>query len=308
MIDKIICGDSIELIKSIDNEYVHAIISDIPYGICYEDWDILHNNSNSALGGTSNAQLEMGSLFKRRGKPLNGWSESDKKIPIEYQEWCSKWASEWLRVLKSGGSCFIFAGRRYAHRCIVALEDAGFTFKDMLAWEKNFAAAKAQRLSSIYERRNDDENEQKWKGWRVANLRPIFEPILWFQKPYKIGGTIADNVINNEVGAWNEEAIKKYNLNYRNNNFYDNIIKVETSKSDFGNHVNQKPLKLMEFLISLVTKENAIILDPFSGSGTTCIAAKNINRHYIGIEIDSYNVEISNKRLLESMQLDLNIY
>lgn len=308
MIDKIICGDSIELIKSIDNEYVHAIISDIPYGICYEDWDILHNNSNSALGGTSNAQLEMGSLFKRRGKPLNGWSESDKKIPLEYQEWCSKWASEWLRVLKSGGSCFIFAGRRYAHRCIVALEDSGFTFKDMLAWEKNFAAAKAQRLSSIYERRNDDENEQKWKGWRVANLRPIFEPILWFQKPYKIGGTIADNVINNEVGAWNEEAIKKYNLNYRNNNFYDNIIKVETSKSDFGSHVNQKPLKLMEFLISLVTKENAIILDPFCGSGTTCIAAKNINRHYIGIEIDTHNVEISNKRLLESMQLDFNIY
>ena len=308
MIDKIICGDSIELIKSIDNEYVHAIISDIPYGICYEDWDILHNNSNSTLGGTSNAQLEMGSLFKRRGKPLNGWSESDKKIPLEYQEWCSKWASEWLRVLKSGGSCFIFAGRRYAHRCIVALEDAGFTFKDMLAWEKNFAAAKAQRLSSIYERRNDDENEQKWKGWRVANLRPIFEPILWFQKPYKIGGTIADNVINNEVGAWNEEAVKKYNLNYRNNNFYDNIIKVETSKSDFGSHVNQKPIKLMEFLISLVTKENAIILDPFCGSGTTCIAAKNINRHYIGIEIDTHNVEISNKRLLESMQLDLNIY
>lgn len=308
MIDKIICGDSIELIKSIDNEYVHAIISDIPYGICYEDWDILHNNSNSALGGTSSAQLEMGSLFKRRGKPLNGWSESDKKIPLEYQEWCSKWASDWLRVLKSGGSCFIFAGRRYAHRCIVALEDVGFTFKDMLAWEKNFAAAKAQRLSSIYERRNDNENEEKWKGWRVANLRPIFEPILWFQKPYKIGGTIADNVINNEVGAWNEEAVKKYNLNYKNNNFYDNIIKVETFKSDFGNHVNQKPVKLMEFLISLVTKENAIILDPFSGSGTTCIAAKNINRHYLGIEIDPHNVEISNKRLLESMQLELNIY
>ena len=308
MIDKIICGDSIELIKSIDSEYVHAIISDIPYGICYEDWDILHNNSNSALGGTSSAQLEMGSLFKRRGKPLNGWSESDKKIPFEYQEWCSKWASDWLRVLKSGGSCFIFAGRRYAHRCIVALEDVGFTFKDMLAWEKNFAAAKAQRLSSIYERRNDNENEEKWKGWRVANLRPIFEPILWFQKPYKIGGTIADNVINNEVGAWNEEAVKKYNLNYKNNNFYDNIIKVETFKSDFGNHVNQKPIKLMEFLISLVTKEDAIILDPFSGSGTTCIAAKNINRHYIGIEIDPHNVEISNKRLLESMQLELNIY
>lgn len=64
----------------------------------------------------------------------------------------------------------------------------------------------------------------------------------------------------------------------------------------------------MEFLISLVTKENAIILDPFSGSGTTCIAAKKYKQHYIGIEIDPCNVEISNKRLLESIQLELNIY
>ena len=131
MIDKIICGDSIDIMKTIDSETIHAIISDIPYGISYEDWDVLHNNSNSALGGASNAQLEMGILFKRRGKPLNGWSEADKKIPLEYQQWCSSWASEWLRVLKPGASCFIFAGRRYAHRCIVALEDAGLTPSDI---------------------------------------------------------------------------------------------------------------------------------------------------------------------------------
>ena len=307
-IDKIICGNSIDIIKSIDDESIHAIISDIPYGISYEDWDILHNNSNSALGGISNAQLKMGNLFKRRGKPLNGWSLADKKIPLEYQEWCSTWAFDWLRILKPGASCFIFAGRKYAHRCIIALEDSGFTFKDMLAWEKNFAAAKSQRLSSIYGRRNDIKNYNKWKGWRVANLRPIFEPILWFQKPYKIGSTIADNVINNDVGAWNEEAIKKYCINHKNNNFYDNIIKVEVSKCDFGMHVAQKPIQLMELLISLVTKENAIVLDPFVGSGTTCVACKNLNRHYIGIDIDKNNVDIANQRLLnEYYQLKLNL-
>lgn len=134
--NKIIVGNSITLIKSIETASIHAIISDIPYGISYDDWDVLHNNTNSALGGASSAQLAGGSLFKRRGKPLNGWSEADKKIPLEYQNWCSSWASEWLRVLKPGASCFVFAGRRYAHRCIAALEDAGFTFKDMLAWEK----------------------------------------------------------------------------------------------------------------------------------------------------------------------------
>ena len=73
-------------------------------------------------------------------------------------------------------------------------------------------------------------------------------------------------------------------------------------------HVNQKPVKLMELLISLVTKENAIILDPFVGSGTTCVAAKNINRHYIGIDIDENNINIAAKRILdECYQLELNL-
>ena len=139
--DKLFLGNSIELIKSFSDESVHAIISDIPYGIGYDDWDVLHNNTNTAYGGASSAQLAVGGLFKRRGKPLNGWSDADKKIPQEYQDWCSLWASDWLRVLKPGGSCFIFAGRRYAHRCIIALEEAGFTFKDMLSWEYMTAGA-----------------------------------------------------------------------------------------------------------------------------------------------------------------------
>ncbi len=301
MIDEIIHGDSIEIVKTIASDSIHAIVSDIPYGINYDDWDVLHNNTNSALGGSSKAQLEAGSVFKRRGKPLNGWSEADKKIPVEYQQWCSTWASDWLRVLKPGGSCFIFAGRRYSHRCIVALEDAGFTFKDMIAWEKNSAAHRAQRLSSIYERREDDFNAEKWKGWRVANLKPLFEPILWFQKPYKTGGTIADNVLINGVGAWNENAMKCFNTR-KNSEQLSNIIKIDTCKDDHGLHVAQKPLQLIKLLISLITIEDQIILDPFAGSGTTCVAAEELNRHYIGIEIDENNVKIARERLNKSIQ------
>lgn len=115
-----------------ESDSVHLILSDIPYGIAYDKWDVLHNNTNNALLGKSPAQ-EKSSLFKTRGKPLNGWSEADKQIPYEYYNWCNSWSSEWLRVLKPGGSCFIFAGRRYAHRAICSLEDAGFIFKDMLS-------------------------------------------------------------------------------------------------------------------------------------------------------------------------------
>ncbi|MCL1806490.1 MAG: site-specific DNA-methyltransferase [Oscillospiraceae bacterium] len=298
MIDQVVLGDSVQEIKSIPDCYIHAIISDIPYGICYDKWDVIHHNTNTALGGASSAQIEAGSVFKRRGKPLNGWSSADKRIPEEYQAWCASWASDWLRVLKPGGSCIIFAGRRYAHRCIVALEDAGFTFKDMLAWEKAIAPHRAQRVSEIYKRRGVETETRRWAGWRVANLRPLFEPILWFQKPYKTGGTLADNILEHSVGAWNESALEKYNTSsVTKDTMASNILRISADKLDHGYHEAQKPLKLMECLVSLVTTEDAIVLDPFAGSGTTCVAAQNLGRHFIGFDIEKKYVDIAKKRL-----------
>jgi site-specific DNA-methyltransferase (adenine-specific) len=140
-------GDSLETLRTFPDEACHLILSDIPYGIGAEDWDVLHSNTNSAYRGSSPAQKEAGRVFKSRGKPLNGWSEADKKIPLEYYQWCASWATEWLRILKPGGSAIIFSGRRLSHRCICALEDAGFTYKDMLAWLRARAPHRAQRLS-----------------------------------------------------------------------------------------------------------------------------------------------------------------
>ena len=99
-IDTIYNENSIDSIKKIETESVHLILSDIPYGISFADWDILHENTNSALGGSSPAQHKTGNGFKMRGKPINGWSEADRKIPLEYQNWVESWAKEWFRVLK----------------------------------------------------------------------------------------------------------------------------------------------------------------------------------------------------------------
>lgn len=279
-------GDSIQLIRTIDNESVHLILSDIPYGINFDSWDVLHNNTNSSLLGKSPAQEKSGSVFKTRGKPLNGWSQADKNIPIEYYEWCRTWADDWYRVLKPGASCFIFAGRRMAHRCICAMEDAGFIFKDMIAWEKDSAAYRAQRVSCVFDKRNDVENSERWAGWKIGNLRPLFEPILWFMKPYPQGSTLTDNIIQHGVGAYNEEALKELAVWNEGLEVCSNMLKVQTQKSDRGLHPTQKAVKLMEILISLVTVEGQIVLDPFCGCGTTLVAAKNLNREYIGFEIN----------------------
>lgn len=289
--NKILNGDSIEVIKSIDNDSVHLILSDIPYGISFDDWDVLHNNTNSALLGSSPAQKKAGSVFKKRGKPLNGWSEADKKIPKEYYEWCMKWAADWLRVLKPGGSAFIFAGRRLAHRCISAMEDSGFIYKDMIGWEKETAPYRAQRVSLVYERRGDQENAKKWTGWRLGNLRPLFEPILWFMKPYKIGGTLADNIVEHDVGAYNYIDWNEYS------SLTSNMIKVSSNSADHGKHPAQKPISLMEALIKLTTQEGQVVLDPFCGSGSSLVAAKKLNREYVGIEYSEKFCAIARERL-----------
>lgn len=291
-LDTIYHGDAKELIKKLDSNSIDAVISDIPYGISYDAWDVLHENKNSALLGTSPSQKKAGKVFKSRGKPLNGWSEEDKKIPMEYHEWCKSWTEYLYPAIKPGGSIIIFAGRRLSHRAICAFEDTGFIFKDMIAWNKGKAPHRAQHISKVFERRKDEENATAWEGWKVGNLRPLFEPILWFMKPYKIGGTLADNILEYGVGAYHEEQILLYGQGA------NNIITFPSDqKVDSGLHPTQKPIRLMEYLVELVTKENQVVLDPFCGSGTTCLAGKNLNRRYIGIERNEEYCQIALYRL-----------
>ncbi|HSN98477.1 MAG TPA: site-specific DNA-methyltransferase [Candidatus Nanopelagicales bacterium] len=272
-------GDCLELIERIPDGSVHLILSDIPYGIGAEEWDVLHENTNSALLGQSPAQRRAGAVFRRRGKPINGWSEADAEIPRAYQDFCARWARAWLRVLKPGGSAIVFAGRRLAPRCVAAMEDAGFNFRDMLAWVRPQAAHRAQRLSVVFSRRQDEERARRWEGWRVGNLRPTFEPILWCFKPYRI--TIADNVIEHEVGAYNEEALRRYFGGS------DNVLACGMEAGEGGLHPTQKPLRLLKGLIELTTQPGQVVLDPFAGSGSTAVAARDTGRRFLAIERDA---------------------
>lgn len=75
---------------------------------------------------------------------------------------------------------------------------------------------------------------------------------------------------------------------------------AKASKHERGegnDHATVKPLKLMEYLVTLVTPPNGTVLDPFMGSGTTGIAAKNKGFSFIGIEQDKHYCDIANRRI-----------
>jgi len=277
-LDQITLGDCREHLPLLEDGSIDLFLSDIPYGIGLDDWDVLHNNTNSALLGQSPAQQGK-SAFKRRGKPINGWSQADRNIGIEYEAWCKSWAEMIMPKMKNGASLFIFGARRTLHRAINAFEESGFLLKDTLAWVKGSAHHRAQRLSIVFERRGLKEAAASWQGWRLGNLAPVYEPIAWFMKPYRIGGTIADNVLEYEVGAMNLAECELHGADPTN------VLEFGFQKHERRIHEAQKPLQLVEFLIRLTTKEGQIVLDPFMGSGTTAVAAARLKRHFIGFEI-----------------------
>ncbi|PIS07574.1 hypothetical protein COT78_02650 [Candidatus Berkelbacteria bacterium CG10_big_fil_rev_8_21_14_0_10_43_13] len=286
----IICGDALDMLKKIKPNSIDLVLSDIPYGISLDEWDVLHSNTNSALLGQSPAQIGK-KAFKRRGKPINGWSSADKNIPLEYQQWCYSWGKKLFPLVKEGGSVFIFGARRTIHRAVIALEDSGFLVRDVLAWEKPNAHHRAQSLSKIFYNRGLYDVGEKWEGWKLGNLAPKYEPIAWLFKPYKI--TIADNVLKNKLGAMNIEAC------LIGGKSPTNILRYGFDKNESGFHEAQKPVKLLEYLIKLVTIKGQTVLDPFIGSGSTLVAAKRLDRKYIGFDKSDEYCKISNQRIDE---------
>ena len=74
----------------------------------------------------------------------------------------------------------------------------------------------------------------------------------------------------------------------------------KASKKERGkdnNHPTVKPLHLISWLIRLVSKEGDTVLDPFMGSGTTGVACKQLNRNFIGIELNEEYKTIAEKRI-----------
>lgn len=64
-----------------------------------------------------------------------------------------------------------------------------------------------------------------------------------------------------------------------------------------NNHPTVKPVELMEYLITLITPPQGLVLDPFTGSGTTAVAAQNLGFSFIGIELDNNYLEIARRRI-----------
>lgn len=134
---------------------------------------------------------------------------------------------------------------------------------------------------------------------RWDNLKDVEQPtsfIVWVKNNWSAGD------LNKEFGRmW--EGILFYALDdFSFNKRMPDVIESKRIPSTELKHPTEKPVGILKKIIEFCTQPDDIILDPFAGSGSTLVAAAQLNRQYIGIEIDSMYVKICQSRLSQLQQ------
>lgn len=110
-------------------------------------------------------------------------------------------------------------------------------------------------------------------------------------------------ISNIEILSWWVKPKNKWTFNRQNGKYESSVLKYP-SESGGGfrrYHPTQKNLKMIEYLIKIHTNENDVVLDPFMGSGTTGVACMNLNRRFMGIELDESYFNIAKNRIEEAL-------
>ena len=118
--------------------------------------------------------------------------------------------------------------------------------------------------------------------------KPTYNKQFWYSTPYKRtkNGSLSDNY-GDRKEAWSESKGGERNP----------LTILSFPRDADRQHPTQKPIALLEYLIKTYTNEGEIVLDNCMGSGSTCLAAANTGRHYIGFELDERYYAMACKRL-----------
>ena len=175
----------------------------------------------------------------------------------------------------------------------IAIEEAGFEIRDMLAWRYE-GQAKAFSQEHFVHRRNIPESEKrrlikKMGGRKTPQLKPQCEMIVLAQAPRE--GTFVDN-----WDIWETGLIAPSSPLIEPDRFPGTVIPAKKPRDRHG-HMTAKPVDLLRHLIRIFSPMNATVFDPFVGSGSTGVAARFEERNFIGIEIDPKMAKTAEKRI-----------
>jgi site-specific DNA-methyltransferase (adenine-specific) len=213
------------------------------------------------------------------------------KSPEEYLQWTLEWVRQCKRVLRPDGLFYIFGqlGKRehvWLHTCSMLAKE--MQFHDMIIWDR--AVGYNERYDSF-----TPQYEMVLVLRQTANSKPYFNKDV-VRLPYeedKIQSYLRDK-------RYKDKEARERHL--RKGKYATNILRVPSLKGSSNEkigHPSQKPIALINQLISASTRKGDYVLDPFLGSGTTAASAQALGRKWEGIESSAEYVKIANKRITE---------
>ena len=130
--------------------------------------------------------------------------------------------------------------------------------------------------------------------------------LVRIDKTVKNGKTVGGNTLRADIEASSGKgSLRTQGREYKQEftNYPNQVLEIKSATKTV--HPTQKPVALMEYLIKTYTNENETVLDFTMGSGTTGVACKNLNRSFIGIEMDDKYFNIAVKRIIDKEADDL---
>lgn len=254
--------------------YFHIPRFRLYHGNCIDVLNALDAESVDMIFADPPYNLSNGGFTVHAGKMVSvnkGKWDVSKGFQEDYNFHLS-WLDACRRVLKPGGTIWVSGTYHSIYQCGHALQSLGYHMLNEISWFKPNASP---NLSCRF-------------------FTASHETLLWARKEKKAKHTFNYTAMKN--GDWSEDPLKKPNLQMRS------VWSIGTPKPDekkFGKHPTQKPLNLLRRIVLASTNRDDVVLDPFSGSATTGIAAYLHGRKYIGVDQEKVYHDLAAKRLKE---------
>lgn len=226
----------------------------------------------------------------------DAYESYDDNMPYpEYLDWITKLFYECNRVLKMGGRLCVNIGDG-ANGSIPTHVD--FTYRLLHLFDRfddyngKIEYAPFEMMTTIVWNKNQIGSSTAWGSWKSPS-QPSFP--TQFEFIIVVGkGTLQHKGDKSKISVSGEDFIRNSRALW--------TFPPETDMMREYNHPAMFPEELPRRLIDQLTYEEDIVLDPFSGAGTTCAVAKSMNRHYIGFEMSEeyYNRSMARLSLIPS--------
>lgn len=212
------------------------------------------------------------------GKDFNGTID---KWPSDeaYLRWCYKWIDLCLKKLTDDGSLYIMTSTQFMPYYDIFLRKK-LNILSRIIWAYDSSGVQAKNY-----------------------FGSMYEPILFCVKnPNKYTFNTADILVEAKTGAkrklidYRKNPPQVYNSEKVPGNVWE-FSRVRYRMDEYEEHPTQKPIALLERIIKASSNLNDVVLDPFSGTFTTCYVAKQLGRRSIGIELNEKYVKIGLRRL-----------